>query len=168
MSFYTDVLKKDPRYKSVQTITDINLLDPPFRAKVTALLAEAKAEGHDLRIMETYRSQAKQAWECDHGYSRLRNVGCHGYGQACDFGVYVNGAYEDVGDPAYKFLLPLARKHGLISGQDWGLPDRTHTFIDWGHVQGIPIFRQGEMFRGEWYPGPGYDPWADMLAHGVH
>lgn len=163
-NFYTDVLQKDNRFRSMQPCMDTALLEPGTRAAVLALVADAKAVGHDVRIMETFRSQARQAYVYRQGYSHLYKVGCHGYGLAADLGVFVNGKYVDDGDPDYKFIVPLAKKHGLISGQDWGHPELKHSFIDWGHVQRIPIFRQGQVFSGQWYPPVDYDPYADQAA----
>ena len=141
------------------------MLEPGTRAAVSALITEAKDQGHDVRVMETYRSQCRQAYVYLHGFSQLKKVGCHGYGVGVDLGVFIDGKYEEDGDPHYKFLLPLARKHGLISGQDWGRPDLKHSFIDWGHVQRIPVFRQAQLFSGEWFPSEVYDPYKDLKAH---
>ena len=162
MSFYTDCICKDPRFKSIEPCRDMMMLEPGFRKAVQALVGEAKAAGHDVRIMETYRSPARQAYVYRHGWSKLYKVGCHGYGVGCDLGVFKNGAYEDDGDPDYKFILPLARKYGLISGQDWGRPDQKHSFIDWGHVQRVPVFRQAELFAGTFYPTENYNPYEDI------
>lgn len=165
MSFYADVIRKDPRFKSTATIRDMSLLEPGTRLAVQAVILDAAAAGHDVRVMETYRSQARQAYVFMHGWSHLKNVGCHGYGVAADLGVFIDGKYEDDGDPYYKFLLPLARKHGLVSGQDWGTPFQKHSFIDWGHVQRVPVHRQGELFSGSFYPPQVYDPYVDIKAH---
>ena len=167
MSFYTEVIRHDPRFKLNSPCRDMTLLEPVTRAAVLAIVADAKAQGHDVRVMETFRSQARQAYVYSQGFSHLKNVGVHNFGLACDLGVYVNGNYEDDGDPYYKFLLPLCRKHGLVSGQDWGRPDIKHSFIDWGHVQRCTVQKQGALFRGEWYPDATYNPYDDLKAQGV-
>lgn len=166
-NFYQDVIRKDKRFKSINPVKDMNLVEPGTRAAVLALIADAEKAGHDLRVTETFRSQARQQYVYDRGFSHLRKVGCHGYGLAVDLGLYNDGVYEDDGDPYYKFILPLARKHNLISGQDWGTPRQRHSFKDWGHVQRIPVFRQGQVFRGEWYPPEDYNPYDDQKAHGI-
>ncbi len=160
-NFYTNIIKKDHRFKSIHTIKDLNLLEPGTRAACQALLKDCRALGHDVRITETYRSQARQMEVFRLGYSHLRKVGCHGYGVAFDVGVWIDGKYEDDGDPYYKFLLPLARKYYLVSGQDWAEPHHHHSFIDYGHFQRIPVSRQGELFRGEFYPPENYNPYED-------
>jgi len=53
----------------------------------------------------------------------------------------------------------LAHEHGLIWGGDWGNPSAKHTFIDPVHVQRCTVARQAGLFRGEWYPEEGYDPY---------
>jgi len=166
-SFYNSVIRKDKRFNSTVPVMDVALLEPGTRAAVLAILADAKADGHDLRVMETFRSQARQAYVYMHGFSHLRKVGCHGYGLAADFGVFKNGVYDEEGGESYKFLVPLAKKHGLISGQDWGDPSHKHTLIDWGHVQRIPVFRQGSVFNNIWYPLEDYDPYADQKRNGI-
>jgi hypothetical protein len=144
---------------------DTALLEPGTRLAVQALIDEAKTEGHDLRLLETYRSQTRQSALFAGHHTQLRTVGCHGYGVAVDFGVFINGAYQGDNKP-YVFLRDLARKHGLISGQDWGHA-REGSFVDSGHVQRVPVWRQGELFSGTWYPPEsGYDPYADSAAHG--
>jgi hypothetical protein len=159
-SWYTDVIMKDPRFNSRTPVRDINLLWPPFRAKIAALIADATAEGHDIRTSETYRSQALQTYyfEVTHT-TRLRTVGVHHYGLAVDLVLYVGGVYESRGDRYYNILEPLCEKYKLISGADWGFPPPSaHDFNDWGHVQAIPVLQQGPLFAGHWYPSNDYVP----------
>ncbi len=61
MTFYTDVLRKSPAFRSDAVCKDLNLLEPGTHAAVLALVDEAKQEGHDLRVLETYRSQTRQS-----------------------------------------------------------------------------------------------------------
>jgi hypothetical protein len=98
--------------------------------------------------------------------TELRNVGCHGYGVACDLGITgPSGAVDWKAD--YALLQALARKHGLIWGGDWGTPKCRHSFHDNDHVQRVPVFRQAELFAGDFYPATNYDPYVDMQEHGV-
>jgi hypothetical protein len=163
MSFYTDVIMNDPRFNSTETIKDTALLEDGTRNAVMHLIALAKAAGHDLRVLETYRSQARQTMVFNNGTSKLKKVGCHGYGLACDFGVFINGQYQGNNEP-YMFLPDLCKQVGLISGIDWGRPDLPHTFVDSGHVQRIPIWRQNSVFDNEWYPPAEYDPYQDQAG----
>ena len=163
MSFYNTVLRNSKAFRSDAVCKDMALLEPGTRAAVQALVDEAHAEGHDLRVLETYRSQTRQSTLFAQRRTQLRTVGCHGYGVAVDFGVFINGRYAEDNKP-YLFLRELARKHGLISGQDWGHA-RMGGFVDSGHVQRIPVWRQNAMFSGQWYPPEVYDPYTDSVTN---
>ena len=164
MSFYTDFIKKDPRFNSTNICRDVALLEPGFRAKVQALLDKAHADGHDIRIAEAFRSQARQAQLFEQGYTQLKKVGVHNYGLACDFNLFVNGKYETDGQE-YSFLLGYGKELKFISGIDWGTPWQKHTFHDWDHIQNVPVFRQTALFSGSWYPDSNYNPIQDTIAH---
>lgn len=159
-NFYTDVIRKDPRFGTTQVVKDISLLEPGTRAKVAKLIVLAHDAGHELRVGETYRSQARQRTLFNRGLTKLKLVGCHGYGVACDLQLWVNGRYDPDGQH-YAFFQPLCKQVGLISGIDWGTPKAKHDFKDWDHVQNVPIARQNDMFAGRWYPSPSYDPYTD-------
>jgi hypothetical protein len=164
MSFYNTVLRNSKAFRSDAVCKDLALLEPGTRAAVAALMAEARSGGTDVRVLETYRSQTRQSALYVAKKTQLRDVGCHGYGVAADLGVFVDGKYA-VDNKPYVFLRQLARKHGLISGQDWGHA-KTGGFVDSGHVQRVPVWRQNAMFAGSWYPPEVYDPYADSAAHG--
>jgi hypothetical protein len=165
MSFYNTVIRNSKYFGSDVVCKDVAMLEPGTRAAVLAMLADAKTEGVDLRVLETYRSQTRQSALFQERRTQLRTVGCHGYGIACDFGVFVNGRYAEDNKP-YVFLRELARKHGMISGQDWG-HSKEGGFVDSGHVQRCPVWRQPALFNGSWYPpATDYDPYADSEAHG--
>lgn len=161
-SFYDTVIRNSPAFRSDVVCKDTMLLEPGTRAAVLALLADAKAQGIDLRLLETYRSQTRQSALFTKHVTQLRTVGCHGYGVAADFGVFVNGKYAEDNKP-YVFLRVMARKHGLISGQDWGHAVEG-SFVDSGHVQRVPVWRQAALFSGAWYPPEVYDPYQDSAA----
>lgn len=163
MSFYDTVLRNSTAFRSSAVCKDPLLLEPGTRAAVAALLADAKAQNIDLRLLETYRSQTRQSALFMQHATQLRTVGCHGYGVAADFGVFVNGKYAEDNKP-YVFLRVIARKHGLISGQDWGHAAESTSFVDSGHVQRVPVWRQNALFSGSWYPPEVYDPYQDDAA----
>lgn len=163
-SFYDTAIRNSKAFRSDAVCKDTALLEPGTRNAVLALVAEAAAEGHDVRVLETYRSQTRQSALFMRRATQLRVVGCHGYGVAADFGVFVNGKYAEDNKP-YVFLRELARKHGLISGQDWG-HQKMGSFVDSGHVQRVPVWRQGALFAGSWYPPTDYDPYGDSAATG--
>jgi len=164
MSFYDSVIRNSKYYRSDVVCRDMAMLEPGTRQAVADLVADAQASGIDLRVLETYRSQTRQSALFTERRTQLRTVGCHGYGVAVDFGVFVNGKYAEDNKP-YVFLRTLARKHGLVSGQDWGHA-KEGSFVDSGHVQRIPVWRQSELFSGSWYPIEDYNPYADSASHG--
>lgn len=164
MSFYDTVIRNSSAFRSDAVCKDTMLLEPGTRAAVLAVLDAAKKDGHDLRLLETYRSQIRQSALFAKHATQLRTVGCHGYGVAVDFGVFINGKYAEDNKP-YVFLRDLARRCGMISGQDWGHP-KTGGFVDSGHVQRVPVWRQVALFGGSWYPPEIYDPYEDSKAHG--
>jgi hypothetical protein len=165
-NFYLSVIQKDARFKSSTVCKDVALLEPVTRAAALALIADARAQGHDVRIAETCRSPVRQRMLFAEGHTQLKNVGVHAYGLAFDVQYFVGGAY--VGDgQKYAFLLPLAKKHGLVSGLDWGLPHAPHSFRDAGHFQRVPVFRQQALFSGQFYPDANYEPYADMAANHI-
>lgn len=163
-SFYDTVIRNSAAFRSDAVCKDTALLEPGTRAAVLALLADAKEQGIDLRLLETYRSQTRQSALFVKHATQLRVVGCHGYGVAADFGVFIKGVYQGDNKP-YLFLRGMARKHGLISGQDWGHA-KPGNFVDGDHVQRVPVWRQSAVFGGAWYPPEIYDPYADSMAHG--
>ena len=161
--FYTSVIRNSKAFRSDSVCKDMAMLEPGTRAAVVALIADAKTQNIDLRVLETYRSQTRQSALFMRHATQLRVVGCHGYGVACDFGVFVNGVYQP-NDKAYQFLRQAARRHGLISGIDWGHAV-AKGFEDSDHVQRVPVWRQNAMFGGSWYPPENYDPYADSTAN---
>lgn len=161
-SFYDTVIRNSKAFRSDAVCKDMTLLEPGTRAAVLAMLASAKDKGCDLRVLETYRSQTRQSALFQKRATQLRTVGCHGYGVAVDFGVFINGKYAENNKP-YEFLRVLARGHGMISGQDWGHA-REGNFVDSGHVQRVPVWRQSALFGGSWYPPENYDPYVDSIA----
>lgn len=165
-NFYTGVIQKDPRFHSTDVCKDMALLEPGFRAKVEKFKALAEAAGHKIFVLETYRSPARQAQLFAQKKTQLRNVGTHGYGLAIDFALFVNGKYDPNGQD-YACFVPIARKVGVISGVDWGVPGVPHSFRDFDHLQGVPVARQAALFAGQWYPPAGYDPYADLAANHV-
>lgn len=169
-NFYTDVMKKDARYNNpnVKTVVcDLNLLEPGTRAAVIQMQELAKAAGHELKVAETYRSQARQHYLYEQGFTQLSHVGMHGYCVAADLNLFVNGKYDPNGTH-YEFMHAMAVRCLMVSGQGWGTAKAHHSFTDWDHVQRVPLFRQDEIFAGTWYPpATGYDPWKDMLNNKI-
>lgn len=156
-NFYTDVIEKDPRFHSTDIISDIMLLEPITRAAVLSIIADAKVHGVDLMVFETYRSDERQLLLFNQGASKLRTVGVHHYGLACDIVKSINGHPSWKGD--FSLLGQLAHSHNLIWGGDWGTPSVHHSFIDSDHVQRLSVGKQSELFKGEFYPDDKYNPY---------
>ena len=159
-NFYTDVIMTDPRFSSPKRIADPELLEPTTRELVQTIIQDAAANGLKLMIFETYRSQARQQALFNQGATKLKQVGVHHYGLACDLVKDINGQPSWKGD--FSMLGALAKHHKLIWGGDWGTPGSVHTFIDDDHVQRVTIGRQARLFSGDWYPDANYDPYADL------
>ncbi|PYX09009.1 MAG: hypothetical protein DMG88_08005 [Acidobacteria bacterium] len=157
-SFYEDMIKNDARFNSVSRVGDPNLIEPVTRSAIANILDDARALGIELMIFETYRSQARQQELFNQGASKLRVVGVHHYGLACDLVKVVAGEPSWKGD--FSFLGKLAHDHRLIWGGDWGDPSVPHTFIDAVHVQRCAVSLQPALFRGSFYPDAQYDPYA--------
>lgn len=152
MSFYSDVIQKDPRFHSTSRVVDLSLLEPVTRASVQAILA---ASPTPIMVFETYRSQERQAILYAQKATELKTVGVHHYGLACDL------VKNIMGDPSWKgdftFLKKLAEDNGLLWGGDWGNSTIIHSFVDEDHVQRINVADQNRLFAG-WYPDDSYRP----------
>ena len=156
-NFYIDVIMKDPRYRSEEAICDEMLLEPGFRRKNKAMIQKACSMGYDVRQGETYRSPWRQLMLWRQKKTTLRHVGPHGKGCGSDLLLFIDGVYQTDGNK-YMFLLDLAKEFEVISGIDWGEPDKHHSFRDFDHIQAIPLSREPELFAGLWYPSPNYNP----------
>jgi hypothetical protein len=156
-NFYTNVISRDQRFSLAARVSDLSLLEPVTRERVQAVLVDARARGMEYLVYETFRSRARQLALFARGASKLREVGVHHFGLACD-------VVKDVGgDPSWKgsFVLlgELAAKHGLVWGGNWGDPSAQHGFVDPVHVQRIAVAKQRALFRGDFYPDTDYDPY---------
>jgi hypothetical protein len=149
-NFYTDVISADPRLTSTDRISDLALLEPVTRQAVQNIIADAETAGTPVIAFETYRSDQRQQVLFNQGATKLRTVGVHHYGLACDIVRVVAG--EPTWKVDYSFLGPLAGKYGLIWGGNWGNPAVKHTFVDSDHVQGCTVAQQDALFAGNWYP----------------
>src|SRR6266849_3058553 len=158
MSFFTDVIEKDPRFTSLQRIKDLALLEPVTSAAVQKIIEDARVLGFETMVFETFRSQARQQQLFTQGATKLKTVGVHNYGLACDIVKVAGGEPSWKGD--FSFLGQLAHSSGLIWGGDWGAPNIHHNFVDNVHVQRCTVARQGDLFSGAWYPDDAYNPYA--------
>jgi hypothetical protein len=152
---------RDHRFHRAEPCADLALLEPVTRANVIAIIAEAKSMGLEYEVAETFRSQELQERYFEQRATRLRHVGVHHYGLACDIRWIVDGKFVTNGSK-YQVMRWLAEKHGMISGGDWGTPTQPHSFRDYDHVQRIALSRQNDLFAGRWYPDERYRPLADL------
>jgi hypothetical protein len=160
MNFYTNVIKTNLTFKTKDRVSAIHLLEPEFRRRMQNVIEEAKLHGHELRIIETYRSRERQLELFNQKKTKLRNVGVHHYGLAADVVKIVNGKAFWGGD--WSFLGKLAEKHKLIWGGDWGFPNKKTSFYDAVHLQMVSVKDQAKLFRGSWYPQPDYNPYENL------
>jgi len=158
-NFYNEVISHDARFDSAARVSDLVLLEPITRQLVQSIVAAAQQMGIALMVYETYRSQARQQELFDNGATKLRKVGVHHYGLACDIVRVVGGEPSWKGD--FSFLGQLAHSAGLIWGGDWGAPQIKHSFVDSVHVQRCTVARQADLFAGSWYPDDSYNPYSD-------
>jgi hypothetical protein len=156
-NFFTDTIMKDPRFNSLQPVSDMALLEPVMRGLVSQIMTDAAAGGIKLIAFETYRSQARQTKLFAQGATQLKTVGVHHYGLACDLVKDIGGSPSWKGD--FSFLGKLAKKYDLIWGGDWGKPGVKTKFPDLVHVQRCAVADQNKLFAGTWYPDANYDPW---------
>ena len=150
-NFKTEVIDNSPLKNSTSRIDTLDLLYPPMRARIEAIISDAAKQGHKLMVLETYRSPARQEMLFRQGATQLEKVGVHGYGLACDLAfLSPDGSVNWKAD--FSVLGKLAASHGLIWGGDWGEPDKPHSFRDYDHVQYIRVEDQERLFGGEWFP----------------
>ena len=157
-NFFTDVISNDPRFSSAKRVADPALLEPVTRQLVQQIVDAAGNMGIAVMIFETYRSQARQQELFNAGATKLRTVGVHQFGLACDIVRVVGGEPSWKGD--FSFLGQLAHSSGLIWGGDWGDPGIKHSFVDSVHVQRCTVARQGDLFAGNFYPDDEYNPYT--------
>jgi hypothetical protein len=157
MNFYTDFLVKSSYFHNRTRVTDLAYLEPITRAAIENILADSAAAGQPLILFETYRSPQRQQFLFDQKATQLKEVGVHGYGLAADLVKDLYGQPSWAGD--FMFLADLAKKHGLISGLDWGHYGVKNTFVDACHVQRIRVDDQAKLFNGTWFPENDYSPY---------
>lgn len=158
-NFFTEVLAQSFAFHSTSRVSDLSLLEPITRKLVQQIVDAAAQMGIEVMPFETYRSQARQQALFNSGATKLRQVGVHHYGLACDIVRVVSGEPSWKGD--FSFLGQLARSSGLIWGGDWGEPSMRHSFVDSVHVQRCTVARQPALFSGVFYPDNSYNPYTD-------
>ncbi len=146
-NWYDDVIKKDPRFESCKSISDVNLLYPEFTFLILKLFTVAYSTGLKIFIKETYRSQARQLELFEKGYTQLKQNGMHHFGVAADLSFYKNKKSEPIKEIEWQKLGKIGKNLGLYWGGDW------ITFKDCSHLQLIPatVEAQTKIIEGK-YP----------------
>jgi hypothetical protein len=85
---------------------------------VILFIADAKKEGINLLVVETYRSPLRQAYVKKRGRSTL-TVSKHQYGLAIDVVPIVKGKAQWNNYKMWNKLKVIGRKYGFICGGDW-------------------------------------------------
>ena len=125
---------------------DLSELVPYVRTRLEKWMAKCLSEGLDVRISETYRSQARQEYLYSHGKTQVRSLGAHYFRVAADF--FIKGGSDIYPEEKMKAAADIAKTYGFEWGGDW------KSFKDTPHLQmlgGITLaeYRQGR--RPKWY-----------------
>lgn len=151
-TFYTETIRKDPRFHSNELCKDEALLEPNLRRKVEAMKSDAAGNGHRLVVIETFRAQGRQEMLFNEGKTELEHVGCHGYGVACDL-AFLNEDGSVNWSADWSVLGELAKNHSLVWGGTWHFQDKDH-------VQNCAVSDQPMLFDGTFYPDSVYNALA--------
>jgi len=159
MSWYSEVIQKDPRFESPSKILDVGLLEPSTRTAVLWIIKGALTIYKiTLAVTETYRSVQRQEQLFTEGLTELDKVGVHHYGLACDF-CKINPDGSATWKGSWDFLADLCQQNGMIWGGNWGKPSvEPGSFVDLDHVQRIAVADQDRLLEGLWYPPGDYSP----------
>lgn len=132
---YLSKVITSPFYNSPNPVKDFSILFPEFRDKLSTSIYKFHQKYLDVEIVfvETYRSNILQLQHYNNGASQIKKNGMHHYAIATDIAFKINGKFTYNGD--YKFLRQCHEEAGLYLLGLW----------DIGHVQGIPVSKQGEL-----------------------
>src|ERR1700685_824536 len=100
-NFFTDVISHDPRLSLPTRVADPLLLEPVTRRLVHQIIDAAGQMGIEVMVYETFRSQSRQQDLFNNGATKLRQVGVHHYGLACDIVRTVAGGAPGEGGVAF-------------------------------------------------------------------
>jgi hypothetical protein len=109
----------------LRMITDLNALHPYFRDQVSSLIAQCKAKGITLAVVETYRTPSKQNEYRSMGKKYTRSSGGyskHQYGLAVDLVPIVNSKAEWHDPILWKKIGTIGERLGLRWGGRWRRP----------------------------------------------
>lgn len=107
---------------------DINKLKANLRKKVLNILYALKHEGYHPFVLETLRSEERQAWLIKKGTTWVKHSR-HQDGDACDVGFKdeKGSVIWDSNFSGWDRLAHYAREQGLVAGHDWKKRDCPHV-----------------------------------------
>lgn len=118
------VVKEEP------VIKDLHILHPAFRNKVALLLYEAKKQGIELEVVETYRSPERQNMVKEKGFSMLHGgKSKHQHYLAVDVVPVKYGWYMWHDKELWEKVGKIGENQGLIWGGRW------QRFRDYPHFE---------------------------------
>ena len=132
------------------TCRDLNELVPYVRVRAEQWIQRCQAAGLDVRVSETYRSDARQAYLYEQKLSTVKVTGAHGFRVALDFFFVESGktAYPTAKMTA---AAQIAKSLGFEWGGDWT------SFRDMPHLQmlgGLSLAQYRTGKRPSWYEWP--------------
>ena len=107
---------------SIPMIADLTALHPYFRDKIIQLIQTCRKKGIELRVVESYRTRAKQAEYYTMGKKYTRSQGGkskHQYGLAVDLVPIVNGEAQWENKALWKKIGVVGESLGLRWGGRW-------------------------------------------------
>lgn len=133
--FLPDIPEEERVDKKTQVIKDLSVLHPAFRNKVIKLLKEAKIQGIDLEVTETYRNPERQDFLRQQGFSMLHGgKSKHQHYIAVDVVPVKYGWYMWHDKELWEKIGKIGENQGLIWGGRW------RRFRDYPHFEyPIPI-----------------------------
>jgi hypothetical protein len=166
-NFYHDVLKASPIFNSPQACHDLDMLEPVTRDAVRQVIAEAAKLGHKLVPVETYRSQARQAYFFRKHLTRIPRVGCHHFGLACDLAMMTPGRLTRVASITPSCVI-WQRHPGLFQAST-GARRQSRTASGTGTMSSASRSGiSGALFAETWYPASDYRPLERLQPYPDH
>lgn len=112
--------EENPVDQSEIIVREFHQLHPAFRNKIIQLTIEAKKQGIDIFISETYRTPERQNKLLKKGYSKLKGGRSkHQFGLAVDIIPVIDGISQHKNDVVLKKVGIIGEKLGLRWGGRW-------------------------------------------------
>ena len=127
-----------------------NSLQPLVERQAKAVMKEMELLGHPVRIVEGFRTNARQSELYAQGRTTPGNIvtyakageSFHNYGVAVDY-VFIKEGYN-APDALWQTLGAVMKRHGFLWGGDWASwPDRPHGEMTLGYT--VKDFQEGHV-----------------------